>query len=117
LRDFERLEVWQKAHALVLDVYRLTEDFPAREIYGLTSQIRRSCMSIPTNIAEGCGRGSPAELGRCFQIARGSASELQYQLRLARDLSYMQESIYDRVAPEVTRVGKMLVSYRDTVLS
>jgi four helix bundle protein len=86
MRDFRNLQVWEKAHALALSVYKATVSFPKEELYGLTSQIRRSSTSIPTNIAEGCGRNGDAELARFMSIGMGSASELEYQLLLAHDL-------------------------------
>jgi four helix bundle protein len=73
---------------LTLDLYEITKSFPKEELYGLTSQIRRSCSSIPANIAEGCGRDGDAELARFLQIAMGSASELEYHLLLANDLAF-----------------------------
>ena len=72
MKDFRKLDVWAKAHALALGVYRVTSIFPAEERYGLISQMRRACASIPTNIAEGCGRNSDAELSRFLQISMGS---------------------------------------------
>jgi four helix bundle protein len=86
MKDFKELKVWSKAHALTLFVYGVTRTFPKDEIYGLTSQLRRSAASIAANIAEGCGRRSDGELARFLQIARGSASETEYNLLLARDL-------------------------------
>jgi four helix bundle protein len=86
LRDFRELKVWGKANQLTLSVYKATQIFPKEELYGLTSQMRRSCASIPANIAEGCGRTGEAELARFLQIAMGSASELEYYLLLAYDL-------------------------------
>ncbi len=88
MRNFRELQVWQKAHSLALSVYQVTATFPAHELYGLSSQMRRCCVSIPANIAEGCGRGSHAELAHFLQIARGSASELEYQLLLATSTSW-----------------------------
>jgi four helix bundle protein len=76
MRDFRNLQVWEKAHILALDVYKATASFPKGEIYGLTSQIRRSSTSIPTNIAEGCGRNGDAELARFMIISMGSAVRL-----------------------------------------
>jgi four helix bundle protein len=78
MKDFRTLTVWQKAHQLTLAVYKATRGFPKEEMYGLTSQVRRASSSIPANIAEGCGRDGDAELARFFQIAMGSASELEY---------------------------------------
>lgn len=83
--DFKKLAVWEKAHRLTLAVYRASGSFPKDELYGLMSQIRRAAASIPTNIAEGSGRGGDRELVRFLHIALGSANELEYQLLLAKD--------------------------------
>jgi four helix bundle protein len=80
MSDFKKLSVWQKSHLLTMDVYKATADFPKDEQYGLTSQIRRACSSIPANIAEGCGREGDVEFGRFLQIAMGSAYELEYHI-------------------------------------
>lgn len=76
MKDFRSLKVWEKAHLLTLKIYKVTEKFPREELYGLTSQIRRACVSIPTNIAEGCVRSSDADFSRFLYIALGSTSEL-----------------------------------------
>ena len=102
-RNFRELKVWQEAHQLTLHVYRDTAGFPKDEMYGLTSQIRRSSVSIPANIAEGCGRSGDAELGRFLQIGMGSASELEYPLPLARDLNYLNTQTYDSLTTELPR--------------
>jgi four helix bundle protein len=78
MEDFKNLKVWSKAHELTIKTYGRTRTFPNDEMYGLTSQIRRAAASIGANIAEGCGRRSDPEMKRCIQIARGSASELEY---------------------------------------
>lgn len=96
---------------MTLAVYKATATFPRDELYGLTSQIRRSCSSIPANIAEGCGRSGDAELARFLQIALGSASELEYHLLLAHDLQLMGGSDYDKLSGEVTQVKRMLTSF------
>jgi four helix bundle protein len=111
MRDFRELKVWEKSHQLTLAIYKATAKFPREELYGLTSQIRRSCSSIPANIAEGCGRGSEAELARFLQVAFGSASELEYHLLLAHDLSLLNGSDYDKLSGEVTEVKRMLTSF------
>ena len=110
MRDFKELKVWEKAHSLTLEVYKATAAFPREEVYGLTSQIRRACASIPANIAEGCGRGGNAELARFLQISMGSASELEYHLLLARDLKLLNLTNYNRLANNVTEVKRMLAS-------
>lgn len=112
LRNFRDLKVWQKAHALTLDEYQATDGFPASEMYGLTGQTRRSAASIAANIAEGCGRNGNRELARFLEIARGSASELEYHLLLAQDLGFLSESLYTRLLQNLSEVQKMLTSYR-----
>jgi four helix bundle protein len=111
LRDFRELKVWAKAHQLTLSVYRVTKIFPKEELYGLTSQMRRSCASIPANIAEGCGRRGEAELARFFQIAMGSASELEYHLLLAHDLNLLPANDYESLETNVTEIKRMLTSF------
>jgi four helix bundle protein len=111
LRDFKALKVWGKAHQLTLLVYKATSRFPREELYGLTSQVRRSAASIPANIAEGCGRHGGADLVRFFHIAMGSASELEYHLLLARDLTLLEKTEYDSLVAGATEVKRMLASY------
>ncbi len=110
MQDFRSLKVWEKAHQLTLEVYEATNKFPKEELYGLTSQIRRACASIPTNIAEGCGRGSNAEFSRFLQIAMGSASELEYHLLLAHDLKFLTEPAYVHLSASTIEVKKMLAA-------
>ncbi len=110
MQDFRNLKVWKTAHALTLDVYALTTNFPRAEMFGLTSQIRRASASIGANIAEGCGRRGDPELLRFLQIAMGSPSELEYHLLLARDLKMMPLGDYEKSAQSVIEVKKMLGS-------
>ncbi len=110
-KDFRQLHVWKKAHCLTTELYKATTTFPKEEMYGLTSQIRRSCASIPANIAEGCGRGSDAELARFLQIAMGSASELEYHVLLAHDLVLLPAPDYDRFSTDVIEIKRMLTSF------
>ena len=111
MKDFKSLGIWQRSHKLTLDIYKLSTAFPAEEKFGLISQIRRSCSSIPTNIAEGCGRNSDADMKRFFTIAMGSASELDCQLLLAKDLSFISNPDYELVFQELTAIKKMLNSF------
>jgi four helix bundle protein len=108
VQDFKRLKVWSKAHQLTLCIYSISQTFPKDELFGLTSQIRRSAASIPTNIAEGCRRGGGNELGRYLHIALGSASELEYQLILARDLHYVSEKDHQLLLNDLTEIKRML---------
>lgn len=108
MQNFRNLRVWEKAHQLVLDVYKSSSVFPREEIYGLTSQMRRASVSIGANIAEGCCRQGDAELRRFLQIAMGSASELEYELLLARDLTLLKSLEYEHLFKEVTEVKRML---------
>jgi four helix bundle protein len=110
VKDFHELKVWQKAHQLTLAVYQITVPFPREELYGLTSQLRRSASSIPANLAEGCGRNGDAEFARFCSIALGSASELEYHLLLARDLKLIQPRDYDDLAERATELKRMLTA-------
>lgn len=109
MRDFRKLKVWEKAHQLTLAVYEATRSFPRDELYGLTSQSRRSCASIAANICEGRGRGGDREFARFLEIASGSATELEYHLLLARDLGFLTGLTYDRLDAELQEVKQMLV--------
>jgi four helix bundle protein len=108
VKDFRQLKVWEKSHQLVLALYRITASFPSEEAYGLKAQIRRASSSIPSNLAEGCGRNGDAELARFCSIAAGSASELEYQLLLARDLKLIQPNDYEQLAQQTTEIKRML---------
>lgn len=111
MRNFQELSIWQKSHSLTLKVYTATKEFPKEELFGLVSQMRRSSSSIPTNIAEGCGRHSNAELKRFLTISTGSASELEYQLILARDLKYFPEKLFKELYNELIEIRKMIYSF------
>ncbi|HSW40310.1 MAG TPA: four helix bundle protein [Acidobacteriota bacterium] len=111
MKDFRQLKVWRKAHQLALDLYQVTASFPRTESYGLTAQIRRAAVSIPSNIAEGCGRYGDAELARFCDIAGGSASELEYQLLLARDLKLIQPVDYEKLEELTTEIKRMLTVF------
>ena len=111
MRDFKQLKVWQKAHHLVLDIYRHARSFPAEERYALTAHLLRSATSIPSNIAEGCGRDTETELARFLSIAAGSASETEYQLLLAHDLGYLSEPDHRDLDAQVNGVKRMLNAF------
>ncbi len=111
MKDFHSLKVWQKAHGLTLVIYKSTEQFPKQELYSLTNQVQRAAVSVPANIAEGCGKDSDAELKRYFSIAMGSASELEYLLLLAHDLGYLQTDIYQHIQNDLVETRKMLNAF------
>ena len=110
MQDFRNLKVWEKAHALTLDVYKASRSFPREEMYGLTSQMRRASLSIGSNIAEGTCRRGDVDFARFLQIAVGSASEVEYHLLLARDLNLLKASDYQRLSDEAVEVKRMLAS-------
>jgi four helix bundle protein len=110
VQDFRNLLVWQKSHELALEIYRLSRDFPREELYGLASQMRRAAVSIPSNIAEGCGRGGDPDFGRFLVIAMGSSSELEYQLLLAKDLGYVDTTMHESLERKIMEIKKMLSS-------
>jgi four helix bundle protein len=110
MQDYKKLTVWQKSHSLTLSVYQATSVFPKNEMYGLTSQIRRACTSIPANIAEGCGRGGGAELAQFLRIAQGSASELEYELLLAKELGFLSFQNYTDLNNLLIEVRRMLTA-------
>jgi four helix bundle protein len=107
MQDFKHLDVWKKSHQLTLDAYRITESFPRTEMFGLSSQIRRAASSIPTNLAEGCGR-TQAEFARFVQIALGSACELEYEFLLARDLRMVSPDVFGEADAKMVEVKRML---------
>ena len=111
MKDFRQLKVWQKAHQLTLAIYQATATFPREEIYGLTGQMRRAAASIPSNLAEGCGRNSDAELARFSSMAAGSASELEYHLLLARDLNLIPLNDYQLLAEQIVEIKRMLTVF------
>jgi len=113
-KSFQDLIVWQKSHALVLEVYRVSVRYPKTELYGLTSQVRRAATSVPANIAEGFKRASRADKARMLNLAQGSLEELRYFLLLANDLGY--ES-HPRLAEALDEVARLLDAYRRKILS
>ena len=113
--DFKKLDVWQAAHLLARDVYRDTGAFPKTEVYGLTSQLRRSSASIAANIAEGCGRSGDTEFSRFIRISLGSATELEYHLLLSRDIGLLDDGTYTRLSAQARRIQGMLAGLKRTL--
>lgn len=112
---FRTLRVWEAFHEIALDVYKITRKFPSEEMYGLTSQMRKSAASAPTNIAEGCGRNTDPDLARFLTIAMGSASELEYQLFLSKDLEYIHQDEYETTTEKLITAKKMLNTFLQKV--
>lgn len=108
MKNFRDLKVWEKSHKVALLVYELTTSFPKEEVYGLVTQMRRSASSIPTNIAEGCGRGSDSQFAYFLNIALGSASELEYQIILSNDLRFVSDGECQIILDDLIEVKKML---------
>ena len=113
-RSFEDVELWKKAHAWVLGIYRFTETFPKHELFGLTSQLRRAAVSVPGNFAEGFKKTGRADKVRFYNIAQGSLEESRYYLILARDLNYGDSEQRMELANEI---GRMLASYARSTAS
>lgn len=115
MRDFKKLDIWQRSHELTLRIYKLTNAFPKTEQYGLTSQLRRACASVPINIAEGCGRLSKKELARFVVIAAGSLSEVEYIVLLATELSYIPRSDYEPLNKEINEIKRMIYTFHKRI--
>ncbi len=112
MRGYRDLETWQNAMELVKEVYVATRHFPKDELYGLTSQLRRAAVSIPSNIAEGCGRNSRNELRHFLGQARGSLAEVETQLELARSLGYLDTTTATALLSKAAQLGRMLTGLR-----
>ncbi|MBR9986894.1 MAG: four helix bundle protein [Desulfosarcina sp.] len=108
LKNYKELKVWQKSYKLCLHVYKITKRFPKDEMYGLTSQIRRSAVSIPSNIAEGYGRKTTIEYVRFLYIAYGSVCELETQTMISADLGYVEKERLQELRGEIGDVERML---------
>ena len=111
INTYRDLIVWQKAMDLVVAIYELTEDFPKEEIYGLTSQMRRAAVSIPSNIAEGRQRGSKKEYSQFLRVSYGSGAELETQMEIAKRLKKTQESNFSKAESLLNEIMRMLNSF------
>lgn len=110
MSDYKKLKVWEDAHKFTIDIYNITKKFPNNEQYGLTSQIRRSSSSIPTNIVEGCGQLDNGNLIRFLGIAKGSAFETEYQLLLSKDLNYITNDEYKFLMAKIQSIIRRLTN-------
>lgn len=108
IESFTDLKTWQKGHELVLAIYRTTEGFPSKEVFGITNQMRRAAVSITSNIAEGFSRRSNKEKAQFYYMALGSLTELQNQLTIARDINYVDQSNFQAVSQQTVVVSKLI---------
>ena len=115
MKDFRGLKVWEKAHRFVIGIYKETHRFPADERFRLTVQLRRSAVSVASNIAEGCGRDTDRDFARFLTIAAGSACESEYQVLLAHDLGYISEEVYKDLGEQIVEIKRMLTSFKQTL--
>lgn len=114
-KEFQDLIIWQRAHEFALEIYRVTDEFPNIEQFGLTNQLRRAAVSVPSNIAEGFERNSSKDFSHFLVISRGSLSEIKAQLLLAKDLLYLSPQECERLLTEATEIHKMLNSFKATL--
>lgn len=117
MHDYKKLEVWKKSLDLVKDIYELSKGLPSDERYGLTSQIRRSAVSIPSNIAEGCGRGTDKQLCYFLDVALGSSYELETQLIICEKLELINNTQIEEIIKNNKEVSKMIYGFRKSVKS
>lgn len=115
MNKFKDLNVWQKAIQLVTKIYSQTADYPKEEIYGITSQIRRCAVSIPSNIAEGAGRGSKKEFSHFLDIAKGSSFELETQLIISSNLGYLKQIYFEELNSELIEIQKMITGLQKSI--
>jgi four helix bundle protein len=115
VKSYKDLEVWKKSIELVKQLYLTTENFPTKELYGLTSQMRRAAISIPSNIAEGKARQYSLEFVRFLYVALGSCAELETQLIIAMDLGYAREKTVNAILESLDHIGKMLTKLIKTI--
>lgn len=110
MQDFRSLKVWEQSHQITLEIYRITSHYPKEELWALVSQMRRSSSSIPTNIAEGCGRHTDDDFAHFLQMALGSANELEYQILLSADLNYISDEIHKELNSKINNIKRMLIN-------
>lgn len=117
MRDYKKYDTWKIAHELVKEIYVISENFPKSELFGLTSQIRRASVSIPTNIAEGCGRSTDKEFARFLEISLGSTNETEYLLLLSCDLGFTSEENLLSLNPKLNLIRQKIIQLRKKLLN
>lgn len=111
MRKYKDLKIWKRSVDLSTEIYRLTSTFPSEEKYGLVSQMRRSSISVPSNIAEGAGRSSDKEFKRFLDISYGSLYELQTQIIISHNLGFVEEKFFEKIEGEIIEIQKMIFTY------
>jgi four helix bundle protein len=111
MQDFRNLQVWQKSHKLTLETYAVCANITHPRFYSLRDQLTRAAVSVPANLAEGCGRTGDRELRRFVRVSLGSASELEYHLLLAHDLGLLPQAVHERLAAATVEVKRMLSGF------
>ncbi|WP_347839153.1 four helix bundle protein [uncultured Draconibacterium sp.] len=117
MHQFKELKVWQKGRVLVKEIYKATHTFPQDELFGITSQMRRAAVSIPANIAEGCGRNSDKELSRFLDIANGSAFELETLVILSLDLEFLSQDKFEEFDYNLNEIQKMIFGFKQSLIN
>ena len=117
MQNYKGLKIWERSHHFTLKVYEVTRKFPKEELYSLTNQLRRASYSIPSNIAEGCGKKSQLEFGHFLNISLGSSNEAEYFLILSKDLGYLTESDFEVLAKEINEIKAMLIQFISKVMA
>lgn len=115
MQNFKDLLLWQEAHKLALEIYEATKKFPKEELFGITSQIRRAAVSIPCNIAEGCGRYTSKDFANFLQIALGSTNETDYLMLLTKDLNYLSENNFVTFNEKINKIRAMNINLIEKV--
>lgn len=113
--NFKNLKVWQKAVDLAVNVYELTKHFPSEERFGITSQMRRSSVSIPSNIAEGTARNSSKSFSNCLDISLGESFELETQGIIAHRVGILSQEYFDALSSDISEVQKMIIGFKQTI--
>ena len=116
MHNYKEMKIWQNARTLVKAVYKVSEQFPKEELYGLTSQIRRAAVSVPANIAEGAGRGTDRDFCHFLDIARGSLFELETLLILSKDIEYISDIDFNSVSDNLNEIIKMMISFQNRLV-
>ena len=115
IKNFKNLKIWHRSRAFVKTIYQLTKHFPKEEQFGLISQIKRAAVSVPSNIAEGCGKGTERDLNRFLDNAVGSTCEIETQLYLAYDLEFIDQKVMESTTDEIQQIRRMIIAYQRTL--